>query len=125
VKLLFLIIGSFSLMLGLIGIIIPGLPTTPFVLLAGYLYFKSSDKLYNWLLNQKYLGKYLRDYKSKKAFSKKTMIVAIILMWVMISSSIFLFISEMNIRIIVICVGIIGTVVMLSVKTYTKKNDNK
>jgi uncharacterized membrane protein YbaN (DUF454 family) len=122
-KLIFIILGSLSLTFGVIGIIIPGLPTTPFILLSGYFYFKSSDKLYHWLLSQKIAGKYLRDYHEKKAFSKKTIVSAVILMWIMISASTIFLIRNNEIRIIIFFIGIIGTFVMLSLKTYNDKND--
>src|SRR5690554_7354260 len=56
IRSLYIIGGTLSLALAIIGIIVPGLPTTPFALLSAYLYAKSSDRLYNWLLNNKILG---------------------------------------------------------------------
>lgn len=119
-KILYVILGTLSLILGIIGIIVPGLPTTPFILLTGYFYFKSSEKLYYWLLNQKYLGKYIRNYKQKGAFSKRTLVYAMILMWVMISASVIFLIKERNIQIIIFVIGIIGTVVMSLLKTHNE-----
>ena len=52
-KLLFIILGSVSLLLGILGIFLPLLPTTPFLLLAATLYFRGSPRLYQWLINQK------------------------------------------------------------------------
>jgi uncharacterized membrane protein YbaN (DUF454 family) len=66
-KLIYIIVGSISLLLGTIGIIIPGLPTTPFMILSSILFLKSSDKLYFWLTNHKTFGKYVTDFKEAKA----------------------------------------------------------
>ncbi|NLO20223.1 MAG: DUF454 domain-containing protein, partial [Ignavibacteria bacterium] len=66
-KFLLIIAGSFSLILGLIGIVIPILPTTPFLLLSAACFFKSSDKLYNKLISSKYLGSYIKNYREKKS----------------------------------------------------------
>jgi uncharacterized protein len=65
-KYLFLFFGHLSLLLGTIGIILPVLPTTPFVLLAAFFYSKGSDKLHNWLLMNKYFGHMIKDWEQSK-----------------------------------------------------------
>ena len=70
-KPLFVFLGSLSLALGIIGIVVPGLPTTSFVLLAAYLYARSSEKLYSKLLNHKFLGGYIRDFQKFKEYSSQ------------------------------------------------------
>ena len=63
VKILYLIGGIIFTGLGIVGIIFPILPTTPFLLLAAACFAISSERLYNWLLNNKILGLYIRNYK--------------------------------------------------------------
>lgn len=109
-KPLFIFLGSLSLALGIIGIVVPGLPTTSFVLLSAYLYARSSEKLYNKLLNHKFLGGYIRDFQN--GVSIRTKIKAISMMWVMITISGVFFIENLYVRIILFVVGLIGTVVM-------------
>jgi len=109
-KTLLIVLGSISLALGIIGIVVPGLPTTSFVLLSAYLYARSSEKLYNKLLNHKFLGGYIKDYQ--KGVSVRTKIKAISMMWTMILISAFVFIENFYVRIILIAVGLIGTIVM-------------
>lgn len=109
-KPLFVFLGSLSLALGIIGIVVPGLPTTSFVLLAAYLYARSSEKLYNKLLNHKFLGGYIRDFQ--KGVSIRTKIKAISMMWVMITISGVFFIENLYVRIVLFVVGLIGTIVM-------------
>jgi hypothetical protein len=109
-KPLFVFLGSLSLALGIIGIVVPGLPTTSFVLLSAYLYARSSEKLYNKLLNHKFLGGYIRDFQ--KGVSIRTKIKAISMMWVMITISGVFFIENLYVRIVLFVVGLIGTVVM-------------
>jgi uncharacterized protein len=111
-KYLFVFLGSVSLCLGIIGTVIPGLPTTPFLLLSAALYIRSSKKLYNWLISTKYLGHYISDFHEKKGMSKQMKLSSIGLMWLMIFISIFFVIKLISIRIIVIAAGIIGTIVM-------------
>ena len=67
VKALYFIAGTVCLILGIIGIILPILPTTPFLLLAAGCYARSSERFYNWLLNNRILGSYIRNYREGKA----------------------------------------------------------
>lgn len=75
-KLLF-ILGFVSLALGIVGIIVPLLPTTPFLLLSAYCFNHSSEKFHNYILNNKIFGQYIRDYNEKKGITLKNKITAI------------------------------------------------
>ena len=81
-KYLLIILGSISLVLGVIGIFLPLLPTTPFLLLAAALYVRSSEELYNWLINQKYLGTYIRNFREHKAIPLHAKIISVTLVWI-------------------------------------------
>ena len=116
-KALFITLGTISLLIGIIGIIVPGLPTTTFLLITAALYVRSSEKLYTWLLNHRILGRYIKEYRKNKAISKKTKIYSISIMWVMILLSAFVFIDINYVRIILLACGIAGTVVILRVPT--------
>jgi len=91
IKILLVISGFLSLGLGILGIFVPLLPTTPFLLLAAYLFFKSSNKLYSWLIKNKYLGSYIENYRKHKAISLRAKIFSLSLLWVTISFSIYYF----------------------------------
>lgn len=112
VKIFFIVTGTLSLMLGVLGIFIPGLPVTPFVLVAAWLYCNSSQKLYNKLVQNKLVGKYIARYRKNKGMTLKQKIHSISLMWIMIAVSVWLFINPMYVKFIVIGVGIVGTIVM-------------
>lgn len=79
---LLIILGSICLALGIIGIFLPLLPTTPFLLLAAALYFRSSPRLYNWLLEHKQLGPYIRNFREHKAIPLRVKIVSVSLVWI-------------------------------------------
>ena len=111
-KIVLIVLGTISLILGILGIFVPGLPTTPFLLLTAGLYIKSSDRLYLWLTGHKYLGSYITNYNKNEGLSLKTKIYSIVLMWVMISISSYFFISCIAIKLVVIGLGIIGFIVM-------------
>ena len=78
-KYLFIGLGSFFVCLGFIGIIIPGIPTTPFLLLSAWFFSKSSSFLENWLINHKLFGPLIRDWNEHKSISRKSKIVAVII----------------------------------------------
>lgn len=124
-KYILIFLGILSLGLGILGIFIPGLPTTPFLLLAAILFVRSSSRLYEWLVNNRYLGKYIRNYRKQRGMSRRQKIYALALMWVMILLSVFVFLQSFTIKIIVIVVGLIGTFVMgFVVRTAKSDADN-
>jgi uncharacterized membrane protein YbaN (DUF454 family) len=75
-KIIYLILGHLCLMLGIIGAFLPILPTTPFLLLAAFLYSKSSTRLHNWILSHKYLGPPLKDWQERGVIGVKAKILA-------------------------------------------------
>jgi uncharacterized protein len=104
--------GSLSLALGVIGIFVPGLPTTAFLLLSAWLYMKSSPRLHKALLNNKYLGKYISKYQKEKGMTLKSKLYAIGMMWAMILISISQTLDKRIIIWILIGLGLTGTLVM-------------
>lgn len=74
-------LGSVSLVLGIIGIFVPMLPTTPFLLLTAALYFRSSPRLYAWLMNHPRLGTYIRNFRENKAIPLRVKIISVTLVW--------------------------------------------
>lgn len=78
-KIVYLIFGHLFLILGIVGAFLPILPTTPFLLLAAFLYSKSSTKLHNWILSHKYLGPPLKDWQESGVIGKKAKIVATVM----------------------------------------------
>ena len=112
VRALYMIGGTLSLALGVIGIFVPGLPTTPFVLLSAALYAKSSEKLYNWLLDNKYLGPRIKNYQRQKGVTLKGKYKIIALMLTMVLISSFLVAKVLVLKIIIISSGLVGTIVV-------------
>ena len=106
-----IVLGLLLLSIGFIGIFIPGLPTTPFLLLSTALFFRSSDKLYNRVVSSRLFGKYISDFRKNRGVSLKTKLFSITLMWMMISISIYLYGSTVF-RLAVIALGMVGTAVM-------------
>lgn len=74
-------LGSVSLALGILGIFLPVLPTTPFLLLAAALYVRSSARLYDWLMSHKQLGPYIKNFRENKAIPLRVKVVSVSLVW--------------------------------------------
>ncbi|HEY4533949.1 MAG TPA: YbaN family protein [Fusobacterium sp.] len=73
-------IAWISLILGGIGIFLPLLPTTPFILLSAFCFQKSSERFHQWILSSPVFGKYIRDYQEQKGITLKNKVIAIIFM---------------------------------------------
>ena len=101
--------GTLCLILGIVGIILPILPTTPFLLLAAACYARSSEKAYNWMLNNKLFGKYIKDYKEGKGLPLKMRIFTIVFLWITIIISI-IFIQIFWVQILLIIIAILVSI---------------
>ncbi|MFP4025246.1 MAG: YbaN family protein [Thiohalospira sp.] len=116
-KFVFIISGIISLGLGILGIFLPLLPTTPFLLLSAALFLRSSKRMYLWLMNHKYLGEHLQNYLHHKTIPLKTKIYALSLLWATILATSILVISLMWVRILLIAIAGAVTYHILSFKT--------
>ena len=119
-KTLYIILGSISLALGIIGIFIPVLPTTPFLLLTAALYFKGSPRLYQWLLNHKYFGPYIRNFRENKSIPLRAKIISLSLMWGTMLYCIFYLIPYLWVQIALALIAVGVTYHILSFKTLKK-----
>ena len=115
-KNLLILLGTLSLVLGVIGIFLPVLPTTPFLLLSSFCYLRSSDKLYNWLIHRKVLGAYIYNYLTYKAVTKATKIVSLVFLWLTLALSIIL-IHLWYLQALLVVVGIGVSIHLLTLKT--------
>jgi uncharacterized protein len=109
--------GSISLALGMIGIFVPVLPTTPFLLLAAACYLRSSQKFYDWLLNNRYFGSYIRNYLEGRGMPLAVKIYTIAFLWIAIGISAFFLYREMVLVIILALVAVGVTLHIALLKT--------
>jgi uncharacterized membrane protein YbaN (DUF454 family) len=112
-KAILICLGTISLFIGAIGILIPGLPTTPFLLLTAVLYVRSSDRLYDALITNKHLGAYILKFRTEKGMRKGLKLYSVIIMWIMIIATCLFFITSGSLKLFLLVLGIIGTIVML------------
>ena len=113
---LLIIVGTFFVGLGLIGIFLPVLPTTPFLLLASLCYARGSQRFYNWLLNNKLFGEYIKNYKEGRGITLKAKTITLILLWLMIGYSAFIIPIFLG-KVILIIIAIGVTLHVVSIKT--------
>ena len=119
-KTICIILGTLSLGLGILGIFLPLLPTTPFLLLTAALYFKGSPRLYQWLLNHKYFGTYIRNFRENKAIPLRAKIISLLLMWSTMLYCIFFLIPLVWVKILLFLIAAGVTYHILSFKTLKK-----
>ncbi len=117
---LFIISGLTCVGLGAIGVVVPGLPTTPFMLLASWLFYRSSPALQKWL-RASYFGRYIRDYERDHGMTRKAKAFAISMMMGMSLISTIFFIKILWVKIVVLSAALIGmTVVSFVVPTVVR-----
>lgn len=120
-KYLLIAAGCTSLGAGIVGIFLPVLPTTPFLLLAGACFVRSSDRLYRWLTNHPVFGPYISNYLRFKAVTLRSKIASISLMWVVLGSTIVFATESLHLRLFLAAIGIGVTVHLVTMKTLTRK----
>lgn len=117
VRLLLIIGGTFFVGLGVVGIFLPVLPTTPFLLLAAACYARSSRRFYCWLLNNRWFGVYIKNYRQKKGMPLKVKLLTVALLWLTIGVSVIFAVQSLTLRIILILIAIGVSIHVLSIKT--------
>jgi uncharacterized membrane protein YbaN (DUF454 family) len=91
---IYFIIGCISLAAGIIGVFLPVIPTTPFVLLSGWCFFRSSERLYQWVISNETFGPTIENYHSGKGIAVKTKIRGVVMMWLTITVSVYFYITN-------------------------------
>jgi uncharacterized membrane protein YbaN (DUF454 family) len=109
--------GWIFVVLGFIGVILPLVPTTPFLLVATAIFYKTSPRFYNWILGNRYFGRYIRDFKEKRGIPLRVKIVALLFMWTSLLLSTFYLVPLMWVKILMLFIGIAVTVHIMNIKT--------
>lgn len=110
--------GHVSLVLGIIGILVPLLPTTPFLLLAAACYMRGSKTLYDWLLSHRILGTYIKNYREGKGISLRLKVVLIILIWISMLFSTFFIAENFIMQCILFAIGAIISIIIFRLPTH-------
>jgi len=102
--------GSVALVVGLVGIVVPVLPTTPFLIVAAACYGRSSPRCYRWLVTNRVFGRHLQDYLRGRKVSWKVRAVTLFLLWAVISCTCFVFTKAFWLRALLLVVALAVTV---------------
>ena len=124
-KYLLISAGLITFSLGAIGVFLPILPTTPFLLLSAACFLRSSDRLYHWITHHRIFGNYIRCYIEYRAVTKKTKIVALLFLWSVIVSTILFFTELLWLRILLLVIATGVTIHLVTMRTLTKEMMNK
>jgi uncharacterized membrane protein YbaN (DUF454 family) len=105
-----IVVGTISTALGIAGVLLPLLPTTPFLLLAAACYARSSRKFYVWLLTNPWVGKYIRDWRAGRGVPVRVKAVAVTMLWLALGSSIVFFVPIVWVKLLLAAIGVAVTI---------------
>lgn len=117
-KWILIVAGTIFVGVGIIGIFLPILPTTPFLLLGAACYARGSKRFYNRLINNRWFGSYIKNYQEGKGVPLKVKLFTISLLLITILFSVFFVIQNCWIKIILLLIAFVVTIHILTIKTY-------
>jgi uncharacterized membrane protein YbaN (DUF454 family) len=112
-----IVAGTIFTGLGILGIFIPLLPTTPFLLLAAACYLRSSERFYHWLLYNKLFGNYIKNYLEGKGIPLNVKLISIALLWLTIIFSVVFIVHSLLVRVILRMIAIGVTIHIYKIRT--------
>ncbi|UMT75829.1 YbaN family protein [Staphylococcus roterodami] len=122
-RLILIVIGLIFTALGIAGAVLPLLPTTPFLLVAVFCFARSSDRFYNWLINQKIYKEYVENFYFHRGYTLPQKIKILISLYIVIGFSIYM-VDVLAVHIGLIIMVVIQTVVLFTfVKTLPQSNN--
>jgi len=124
IRILLFTCGTISVVLGIIGMFLPVMPTTPFLLLASICYSRSSKRFYNWLITNRWCGKYIRNYREGRGIPLGQKIFTISLLWLSIGCTSWFVISLWWVRLILVAIAIGVTIHLMMIKTFRPEAQN-
>lgn len=115
--------GWLSVVLGVAGIFLPVLPTTPFLLLAAACFIRTSPKFYRWLVEHPHLGKYLIYYLDGKGMPAKAKVYTLLLMWTTMLLTAFVLTDRTMLKILLPLIGLGVSIYILRLPTLVLRNN--
>ena len=115
---LLIAVGLLFVGLGIVGIFLPILPTTPFLLLAAYCFARSSDRFYHWLVTNRWFGAYIRNYREGRGMPLREKIISLTALWLTISATIIFSVSAWWLRLLLLAIALGVTTHLVRLPTY-------
>ena len=116
-RIFFIVLGILCVILAALGVLLPGLPATPFLLLASYSFARSSKRMHDWLVNNRIFGPILSDFLDRKGIRLHIKIISILMMWGMMLVSVFFLMENDVVKYIAVGGALIGTFAVTRYKT--------
>ena len=114
------ILAWVSFALGIIGIFVPGLPTTPFMILTAYLFSKSSPRMHSWLTSLPYFGNAILEWEAHRVIRPKAKATAIVVLWLVMGTSFVFAPVHYGLKIMLALIGILVSTFILTRKSYAE-----
>ena len=121
VRALLIVAGTISLVFAAIGLVLPLVPTTPLLLLAVACYCRSSERLYTLLINNRWFGEYIRNYREGRGVPLRTKVFAVTVLWVTISISALFLVPILIVQVLLLVIAVAVSIHILRLPTYRKK----
>ena len=116
-KILLVVAGVVSVTLATIGIVVPLLPTTPLLLLAAACFIRSSDRLYEWLINHRLFGSYIRNYREGRGMPRRQKAMTLVALWLTILVTVVVALEVWLWRLVLVAIAASVTVHIARLKT--------
>ena len=107
--------GSLCLALAVLGVFLPLLPTTPFLLLASACYVRSSERLHGWLMGNRMLGPYIRNFRERRGIPLRARVTTVVLLWLPLAYSIYR-LDLLWLKLLLVLMGVIWSVLILRMR---------
>ena len=114
---IFFALGWLFLALGVIGLFLPLVPTTSFLLLSAACFTRSSDRLYNWLINHPLFGTYIRNYREHHAITLRAKVVSLAALWIGIGATALFAVTALWLKLLLLAIACGVTIHLLRLKT--------
>lgn len=111
--------GTLCVALGVLGIFLPLLPTTPFLLLAAACYARSSRRMLNWLNHNRWFGAYIRNWREGRGIPLRDKIIAIAAIWITIGLTVIFFVEQTWARVVLLAIALAVTAHLLRMPTFS------
>lgn len=121
-RILLIVAGVLSLVLGVIGAFVPLLPTVPLVLLAAYCFGRSSERLHQWLIHHRYFGPILDNFQAGKGIPKRVKYRTIAIIWVSMGFSCWM-VAKLWLCVMLVCIGLAVSIYLLRLPDYNGQNN--
>ena len=120
-KKIYIFLGTLFVVLGVIGMFVPLMPSTVFLLLAAACYARGSQRFYDWLMNHPTLGSTIRHYRDGLGLPLRQKLMTMLLLWSTIGASGYFFVEKGWVKILLVVIASCVSLHLLSLKTYHEK----